>query len=124
MVKTKNKNTEDQLLDRLSNAGWSIVAKDDDTSWWVDEHWTIRSTSQNYGFELVVNFLVDPMYEGKDKAANVWLVTATSSKPKDRRQAESAPAGMVLSRGKIPENIVKFIEQLDGIRNACEGEVN
>lgn len=60
MTRTKRKNTRDQILARLADSGWERTGIDDDTDWWVDEHWTIRSVRQEYGLTLVMSFLVDP----------------------------------------------------------------
>jgi hypothetical protein len=49
-----------QLLGLLSESGWELVSRDDDTNWWVEEHWLVRSVRENWGQELVLSFLVEP----------------------------------------------------------------
>jgi hypothetical protein len=52
------------LLD-LSDRGWEPAAQDGDTDWWAEEHWLIRSVTENWGQELILSFLVAPDYEAE-----------------------------------------------------------
>src|SRR5215813_3551693 len=52
------------LRNRLDQNGWEVATIDDDTDWWVDQHWEVRSTRQANGLTLFLNLLVDPQHEG------------------------------------------------------------
>ena len=118
MTKTKRKNTRDQILARLADNGWERTGIDDDTDWWVDEHWTIRSVRQEYGLTLVMSFLVDPQYEGHDKSSAVWMITAATQYPENRLDEQVKVADLDLQKGRLGRNLAKFIEEIDRYRNS------
>ncbi len=106
------------LRRRLRNSGWEIVWIDEDTDCWADVHWFVRSTRQAYGLELVVTFLVDPMYEGGDKRSAVWSVSATINCRTSRLDAAGAIATVYLQKGYQTESLQSLVDALDAYRNS------
>jgi hypothetical protein len=105
------------LLKALDDDGWELESRDDDTEWWADEHWLIRSTRQNWGLELTLSFLVDPQYEGHEKEKAVWAIAANSGTPLGRLAAEKAVALMPMTRGKFDERLRAFVHSLNRHRS-------
>ena len=64
-------------LDYFARGGWELADVDRDTEGWACEHWTIVSIRQLPGLKIVPTFLVDPMFEGSNKASAVWAVWTT-----------------------------------------------
>lgn len=120
MTKTRNKNTRDQLRDRLSDAGWQVEAIDRDTEWWAAEHWRISSNRQAYGLEVFINFLVEPMFTGTNKDEGVWSISATSELPESTNQngGELLISEMSIKNG-FSVNLPAFIDALNDHRNRC-----
>jgi len=118
MTKTKRKNNRDQILARLSDSGWERTCIDNDTDWWVDEHWTIRSIRQEFGLMLIVSFLVDPMYEGRDKSTAIWLITAGTQQPSDRLDDKNNVAKLYMQKGRFNEKLIAFVEEINDYRNS------
>jgi hypothetical protein len=106
------------LRGRLDDDGWKVAAIDNDTDWWVDQHWKIRSTRAANGLTLFLNFMVDPLYEGADKRSAVWSITASTSLPTGRTDTKSEVATLVLQKGRLIRNLGEFICQLNAYRNS------
>ena len=106
------------LRGRLDDDGWEVAAIDDDTDWWVDQHWKIRSTRAANGLTLFLNFMVDPLYEGADKRSAVWSITASTCLPTGRTDRHSEVATLVLQKGRLIRNLGEFICQLNAYRNS------
>jgi hypothetical protein len=106
------------LRGRLDHDGWEVAAIDDDTDWWVDQHWKIKSTRQANGLTLFLNFMVDPMYEGADKSGAVWSITASTCLPSGRTDTKNQIAEMVLQTGRLIPNLNEFICQLNTYRDS------
>jgi hypothetical protein len=122
MIKTKQKNYRDQILARLTDAGWERTCIDSDTDWWVDEHWTIFSVRQEYGLTLTLNFLVDPMFKGSDKHKAVWLITASTQQPRDRPDEENIIAELYMQKGYFNEKLIAFIAGINRYRDSITGK--
>ncbi len=93
------------LLKQLTDSGWELVAEHDDTDWWLESAWQIRSIKQSYGLEIYVLFLVDPGYEGQHKSSAVWAVGAFAGLPSSR-PLNNGIKTVSLSHGKLKHNIV------------------
>ncbi len=109
-----------QLRRRLADHGWEIVEVIEGDQWWADEYWKIQSRRNVWGLEVVLTFLVDPMWEGhRKKGAGVWAVGVTAGMPDDRQVAER---GIVLSmtKGLFDEKLTDFVAALDQYRNEQE----
>jgi len=106
------------LRGRLDHDGWEIATIDDDTDWWIDQHWEIRSTRQAYGLTLFLNFMVDPMYEGRDKSSAVWEITASTRRPTERLDTTGQVAEMAMQKGRLARNLNGFIGELNAYRNS------
>jgi len=106
------------LRGRLDHDGWEIATIDDDTDWWIDQHWEIRSTRQAYGLTLFLNFMVDPMYEGRDKSSAVWEITASTHRPTERGDTTGQVAEMAMQKGRLARNLNGFIGELNAYRNS------
>lgn len=97
------------LLAKLIDTGWELVYQDDDTEWWLEEYWTIKSVHQNWGYEILILFLVDPMYEGNDKSQAVWAVGAATNLPINRPIYSECFIEMDLQKGKFDVKLSKFV---------------
>jgi hypothetical protein len=106
------------LRDRLDRDGWEVMAIDDDTDWWVDQHWEIRSTRQANGLTLFLNFMVDPQHEGTHKSNAVWSITASTRLPAGRTDTTGQVAAMVKQKGRLARNLNAFIGELNAYRNS------
>lgn len=105
------------LLGKLINHGWVLILEDDDTDWWADGYWKIKSIKQNWGLEVYIHFLVDPQYDGPKKESAVWAIAASRGKPSDRLEAETGISLMALSKGKFDKNISDFVNDINDYRN-------
>jgi hypothetical protein len=101
----------------LRENGWDVVAIEDDTEWWADQQWVIRSTKQCYGSEFVITFMVDPMFEGADKSRAVWLIVASVDRPIDRQCDGDCVAELYLQKGHYAQNLRVFLNAIDSWRN-------
>jgi hypothetical protein len=105
------------LRGRLDRDGWEVAAIDDDTDWWVDQHWEIRSMRQAHGLTIFLNFMVDPMYEGADKSSAVWSITASTCLPTGSTDRKDEVATMVLQKGRLNRNLSEFVCRLNTYRD-------
>lgn len=69
------------LLDKLALNDWELIEINDNTDWWLESYWKLRSVRQNYGLEIYVLFLVVPDYFGEEKEKAVWSIGAFDSVP-------------------------------------------
>lgn len=106
---------KEYLLKKLIDNGWELICCEDDTEWWAEEFWTVKSIKHNYGFTAVIGFLVDLQYDGSDKRSAVDSICACSSIPKTYTEARQGIM-MYLTRGKFNENISQLVNKLDKIR--------
>ena len=104
------------LLKKLSDTGWELVEENEDTDWWLESWWRIRSNKQFYGYEIFILFLVDPMYDGNNKSSAVWAVGAHEEIP-TRRPINEGVCEMDLVKGKFDEKLTKFVGALNEHRN-------
>ncbi len=101
------------LLDALREDGWELKTQVTGLNWWAEEHWYIRSTKENWGFELVLSFMVDPQYEGDIKSQAIYEVVATPKKIKDGIVPEDSVATMDLRKGNFEIKLSEFIDKLN-----------
>lgn len=123
-IVTKNKSGgfKNQLRKALFEKGWSIVSLDDASAWWNDGCWIIRAERQAFGKELVVTFLVDPIFEGPDEKKPVWSVLASTERPQDRLDTQTRVADMYMQKGRYAEKLEVFVNKLDELRNEQQGK--
>lgn len=109
---------QSKLLKALRANGWDVVSVHSaDDYWWADEFWQIRSIRKDWGRELVVVFLVDPMSaDNSQKNENVWAVSVTDQMPTDRSGAEKSVVECLVLNRHFDECLRKFIDQLDEFR--------
>jgi hypothetical protein len=106
------------LLDKLSQCGWELTSQEDGAEWWLEEIWPVKSTSTNWGYELLISFLVDPQYAGTKKSQSVWLISATEELPDSwTKYNECSVAQMNLVKGKFDEKLSQFVELVNIHRN-------
>ncbi len=105
------------LLEKLTNNGWELVEIDDDTDWWLDEIWTIKSTRQKWGHELKVLFLVNPLYEGHVANSPVQELVVVEQIPDNRPIGDIGIATISLHRGRFDIQLALFTNQLEDYRN-------
>jgi hypothetical protein len=111
------KHYKELLLAKLINSDWKLLERDEDTQWWLEETWRIRSIKQRWGFELLVLFLVDPMHEGRGKSRPVWAVSAFEKMPEQRPVGEGI-ATLQLQKGRFDAKIATFVAAINAHRNA------
>lgn len=86
------------ILNSLETQGWILTDKESPKStsyWWVWEFWTFKKNNKTF----IMTFLIDPQEDTKKEF--VWAVTASSTEPIDRREAEK---GIFLGLGRHWEN--------------------
>jgi len=117
------KHYQEQLLSLLHESGWELAVRDDDTEWWSAEQWTIKSLRESWGEELLINFLVDPQYEGLVKHSAVWAVSASIRQPQDRIEAQEGIATMDLVKGKYESKLKSFVSAINRHRHCQVDDV-
>ncbi len=105
------------LLKTLSASGWELTQQNDDTDWWLDEAWRVRSTQQHWGEEIYILFLVDPQYEGTKKDTAVWAVMATKELPNERPIGNEGIITMGLQKGKFDQKMQGFVQAINDYRS-------
>ena len=111
------KHYKELLLSKLSVSGWELTEQDDDTDWWLEEIWRIRSVQQNWGAEVCILFLVDPQYEGRKKSQAVWAVMAANEVPAERPIGDEGIVLMDLMKGKFDQKLADFVRGINEYRN-------
>lgn len=105
------------LLKKLTQSGWELSERVDDTDWWLDECWRIISTRASWGDEIFILFLVDPQYEGLNKHKAVWAVMATTELPDARPSDDGAIILVDLQKGKYEQKLDEFVSGIDRFRS-------
>jgi len=112
-----------QLWRCLVDHGWEVVEIVPADDWWADEYWKVQSRRNMWGAEIVLKFLVNPLWDApRKKGQGVWAVTATESIPADRLSAESGIAELCMGKGRFDEKLAAFAGSLDVYRNDREKE--
>src|SRR5262249_6073735 len=109
-----------QLWRRLEEHGWEVVEVIESDEWWADEFWKVQSRRNQWGYEIVLTFLVDPMWEGPGQKSNaVWAVSVTEDLPSDRFTAEQSLPERILCmvKGRFDKELEAFVACLDAHRN-------
>lgn len=104
------------LRDKLFDSGWELMRKDDDTDWWLESYWEVKSVKQNYGKLIYVLFLVDPQYDGENKEGAIWAISAFEKVPLER-PSQDGIASTYLVKGKLNECLSIFVNQINSYRN-------
>ena len=109
-----------RLQRRLENNDWDIVEVIKAEDWWADEHWRVRSRRTPRELELILSFLVDPMWDGpRARGQAVWSVTVTGSIPLVRPVGDEAQiASLSVREARADEKLVAFVRALDEYRAA------
>lgn len=66
---------------------------------------------------LTINFLIDPLYEGSNKSAAVWTITASTQRPIDRLDSQNNVAELFMQKGRFEEKLIAFIEDINRHRD-------
>lgn len=114
---------KEQLLSALHARGWEQVEVDPEgVDWWADEHWRIRSTREGWGTELVLTFLVDPMWDGpRKKGQGIWAIGATQETPRERTDADHG-ISLCMTKRRFDEKLSEFMAALDDDRRNASPE--
>ena len=104
------------LLRKLANSGWELVEIDEDTDWWLESVWRIKSIRQNYGLELFISFLVDPQYDGVNKSSAVYSIEAFKEFPHER-PLKNGLASLYFLNGKLNRVMEEFLVEINYFRN-------
>lgn len=105
------------LLQKLSNSGWDLAERNDNTDWWLEEYWQLRSVKQNWGTRIYILFLVDPIFEGINKSQGIWAVMATKNLPKQIPLGDKGICLMDLVKGKFDIRLEEFTTIINQYRN-------
>jgi len=111
------KHYKELLLKKLADSGWKLTEQDNDTDWWLEEAWKIKSIQQKWGEEIYILFLVDPQYEGTKKSQAVWAVMAVKEVPEDRPLSDEGIFEMDLQKGKFDQKLEEFVQGINVYRN-------
>ena len=108
---------KEQLYASLLERGWEQIEVDEEgVDWWADEHWRIRSIRNRWGLELILTFLVDPMWDGpRRKGQGIWAIVATEQLPRERPDADKA-IGLCLYKRRFDAELAEFMNVLDTYR--------
>lgn len=110
-----------QLGKLLVDHGWEVVEVIDSDEWWADEFWKVQSRRQAWGLEVVLTFLVDPMWDdARKKGQEVWAVSVTTDIPADRLSAEAGIGLLCTLKGRFDQKLEAFIGALDAFRDEQE----
>ncbi|MEW6211643.1 MAG: hypothetical protein AB1631_24985 [Acidobacteriota bacterium] len=106
------------LLESLIDEDWELIeAFDCNHDWWCDEHWLIRSVRENWGIEVMIFFLVDPMWDTpRKKGQGIWAIAATDKFPERWGEAGSRIATLTLSKRRFNQKLVSFLSSLNHYR--------
>ena len=110
-----------QLLAALVKQGWSLNNIASDDHWWLEEQWSLNSVKDNFGFELFLSFVTDPMWEGAESDAPVAQIVLSKERPRERSFDDMALAILDMNRGFFEEQLSLFIEQMHFSRIVNEG---
>ena len=110
------KHYKELLLKKLSENGWELQEIDDDTPWWLESSWKIKSVHQNYGYQIYILFLVDRGYEGHNKEIAISQIGAYTKVPGSYSLAEDI-ATMPMWRGKFDSKLRVFVNEIGIHRN-------
>lgn len=107
-----------QLLKALSEHGWEVVEFIAGEEWWVDEYWKVQSRHSCWGLEIVLVFLIDPLWDIPRKSGQgVWAISAHEIVPTDRLVAGEGFAELCRVKGRYDENVHTFVTAIDAFRN-------
>jgi hypothetical protein len=108
-----------QLRQLLVDHGWEVVAVSNTDDWWADEYWKVESRRNAWDLQIVLIFLVDPLWDTpRKKGQGVWAVSVTEEIPPDRISAEQGIAQLCMVKGRYDEKLAALIDSLDAYRNS------
>src|SRR5262249_17848462 len=103
-----------ELRQHLTDDGWEVIDVVASEDWWADEFWKVQSRRNLWGHEIVLTFLVDPMWDApRKKGQAVWAIAATEEMPSDRLGAEAGIAALCMTKGRFNENLEAFVAAID-----------
>ena len=105
------------LLKKLIDSGWELLEQLDDTDWWLDEMWKVKSVKQYWGYQIFISFLVDLQYVGNNKGSAVWAVVATNTIPTERPINHEYIIEMDLVKGKFDQKLEAFVHGINKHRD-------
>ena len=108
------------LLEALRANGWELKTRVEEADWWAEEHWHVHSVKENWGFELVLSFMVDPQYEGDDKSRGIYEVVAATEQIRNGVTLEDSVIKMDLRKGIFDTKLVEFIGELNQRREIAD----
>ena len=110
------KKYKQQLHKKLLENGWFLIIINEGEQWWLEEYWVIQSLKKDWGFELNVLFLVDPMDERQNKNKTISEILVTSKLPEVRCNVQHPIAQLDMFKGVFEEKLISFVEQLNKFR--------
>src|SRR5262245_34818822 len=110
-----------QLRRHLAEHGWEVVEVIDSDDWWADEYWKIQSRRNLWGYEILLTFLVDPLWDAPStESQEVWASAYTKWSPTDSLTAEQSIAELCMVKGRFDEKLETFVGSIDVHRNDQE----
>jgi hypothetical protein len=114
------------LQAHLERNGWEVTEVMEGVDWWADEHWRIESRWNQWGLELIVTFLVDPMWDDvRKKGEGVWAAIVTESIPEGRPtfdldKVSVAWLRMKGGKGSFDPQLDAFVDAINTYRNRTD----
>jgi hypothetical protein len=108
------------LLKALETNGWEVTEIDEQTEWYSEECWHVRSVWQANGLPVFLNFLVWGEHISDEKGKPVWTITASTTpaeyfSPRDNDLAV-IELEECLRTGRSNEYSVRLIDALSKYR--------
>ena len=108
----------DQLLAHLTRSGWEQTdVNDERDDWFLDEYWVMKSVRANWGVEIHISFLVDPMWEGpRRKGQGLWVIMASHQLPTTFNQAPGRSRTLRLGGRGVFARLDGFVSEIESLR--------
>ncbi len=100
-----------QIVKELQKNDWEIVTVDGNLDWWDDEHWVLKSTKWNYGGNIYIIFILDPMEDN-----SIYEVKATTKLPVSWNDDGNLIASISMSKRKFNLKLNEFVQKLNQFR--------
>lgn len=113
------KHYKEHLLSLMVNDGWELEhACDDHFEWFIDEQWVMKSVRHNWGLEVFITFMVDPLFEGpRKKGQGVEQFVATTESPNYVFGQKGLISKCFLRKRNLKEKLNQFVNQLNAFRS-------
>lgn len=111
-----------RILEALSDQGWRLQQSDKETGkTWAYEIWTIESTREPVGFEVLLTFYANSFANKKTDAWQGIEAVMASTDPAGERPEYGVKPVLENSTGQIFEAaLVRFVMEVGALRDAAQ----